>query len=74
MSNVDLETGHVRGGSMADWIRNTIMLTVLAVWAVFVIVTLARGREMDAVVWGTPAAAYFALNPTWKKGKQDGSS
>lgn len=57
---------------MADWVRNTIMLTVLAVWAVFVIVTLKRGDEVDAIVWGLPGACYFALNPVWKKGSKDG--
>lgn len=59
---------------MADWVRNAIMLTVLSVWAVFVIVTLARRDDVETVVWGLPGAVYFALNPTWKKGKQDGSS
>ncbi len=59
---------------MADWVRNTIMLTVLAVWAVFVIVTLTRGDDVDAIVWGLPGAVYFALNPTWKKGNKDGPS
>ena len=59
---------------MADWVRNTIMLTVLAVWTVFVIVTLARGGTVDAVVWALPGAVYFSLNPTWKKGSKDGPS
>ncbi len=57
---------------MADWIRNTVMLTVTAIWAVYVIVTLARGDDVDAIVWGLPGAVYFALNPTWKKGGKDG--
>ena len=57
---------------MADWIRNTVMLTVTVIWAVYVIVTLARGDDVDAIVWGLPGAVYFALNPTWKKGSKDG--
>ena len=58
---------------MADWIRNTVMLTVMIVWAVYVGVTLARGDDIDAIVWGLPGAVYFALNPSWKKGSKDGS-
>ena len=57
---------------MADWIRNTVMLTVTAIWSIYVIVTLARGDDVDAIVWGLPGAVYFALNPTWKKGSKDG--
>ena len=59
---------------MADWVRNTIMLTALAVWAVFVLVTLIRHDDVDAPVWGFPPAVYFAVNPSFKKGKQDGPS
>lgn len=59
---------------MADWVRNTIMLTAVAVWTVFVIVTLVRDDSVDAIVWGFPAALYFSLNPSFKKGKQDGPS
>ncbi len=59
---------------MADWIRNTVMLTVLVVWAVYVIAAVARGEvsDIDPVVWGAPTAMYFALAPTWKKGSKDG--
>lgn len=59
---------------MADWVRNTVMLVVLTVWAIYVAVTLLRGREVDPVVWGVVPAAYFALNPTLKKGTKDGPS
>jgi len=59
---------------MADWVRNTVLLTVLAIWAIYVVVTLARGRDVDPVVWGVVPAAYFALNPTLKKGNKDGPS
>jgi hypothetical protein len=62
------------GVAMADWVRNTVMLTVLAIWTVYVTVTLARGDDIDAIVWGVPATAYFALNPSWKKGSKDGPS
>lgn len=59
---------------MADWVRNTVMLVVLTVWAIYIAVTLARGEQVDAIVWGLPGAVYFALNPTWKKGSKDGPS
>jgi len=59
---------------MADWIRNTVMLGVLAVWGVYVLVTLGRGDTVEPVVWGVVPTAYFALNPTWKKAGKDGPS
>ena len=62
------------GVAMADWVRNTVMLTVLAIWAIYVAVTLIRGEDVDAIVWGLPGAVYFALNPSWKKGSKDGPS
>jgi hypothetical protein len=60
------------GVAVADWVRNTVMLTVMAIWSVYVAVTLIRGDDIDAIVWGLPGAVYFALNPTWKKGNKDG--
>jgi len=60
------------GVAVADWVRNTVMLTVMLVWSVYVAVTLIRGDDIDAIVWGLPGAVYFALNPTWKKGNKDG--
>ena len=58
---------------MADWVRNTVMLAGVAIWFVFVAVTLARGDDVDAIVWGFPGALYFAMNPTFKKkGGNDG--
>lgn len=65
---VDLQLGV----AVADWVRNTVMLAVMAIWSVYVAVTLARGDDIDAIVWGVPGAVYFALNPTWKKGNKDG--
>ena len=62
------------GVAVADWVRNTVMLTVLAIWAIYVAVTLIRGEDVDAIVWGLPGAVYFALNPSWKKGSKDGPS
>lgn len=59
------------GVAVADWVRNTVMLTVLAIWAVYVSVTLIRGGDVDAIVWALPASVYFALNPTFKKGSKD---
>lgn len=60
------------GGTVADWIRNTVMLTALAVWVIYVAVTLIRGGDIDAVVWGFPAAVYFSLNPGLRRGGKDG--
>ena len=65
---VDLQLGV----AVADWVRNTVMLTVMAVWTAYVIVTLTRGDDIPAIVWGLPGDVYFALNPTWKKGSKDG--
>ena len=62
------------GVAVADWVRNTVMLTVTAVWSIYVAVTLIRGDDIDAIVWGLPGAVYFALNPTWKKGSKDGQA
>lgn len=62
------------GVVVADWVRNTVMLSVIAIWSVFVAVTLVRGDDVDGIVWGVPGAVYFALNPTWKKGSKDGPS
>ena len=55
------------GVAMADWVRNTVMLAVVAIWSVFVAVTLLRGDDVDAIVWGVPGAVYFSLNPTFRK-------
>lgn len=60
------------GGTVDDWVRNTVMLTALAVWVVYVAVTLIRDGDIDAIVWGFPAAVYFSLNPTLKRGGKDG--
>lgn len=58
---------------MADWIKNTVMLTVLTIWVVFVIVSLARGADVPTIVWGLPVSMWFALNPSFrKKGGSDG--
>lgn len=64
------------GGVVDVWVRNTVMLTVLAVWAVFVVVLIARGEadNIPATVWGVPPAMYFALNPSFRKGDKDGQA
>lgn len=62
----------ILGGAVDDWVRNTVMLTALAVWVVYVAVTLIRGGDIDAIVWGFPAAVYFSLNPSLKRGGKDG--
>lgn len=62
------------GVAVADWVKNTVMLTVLVIWAVYVSVTLIRGGDVDAIVWGLPGAVYFSMNPTFKKGGKDGQN
>ena len=74
METADQCMEHLLGVAVADWVRNTVMLTVLAIWAIYIAVTLIRGDDVDAIVWGLPGAVYFALNPTWKKGSKDGPS
>lgn len=70
-----METCIDLGVAVADWVRNTVMLTALAIWTIYVIVTLARGEDIDAIVWGFPGAVYFSLNPVWKKrGSKDGQA
>jgi hypothetical protein len=58
---------------MAQWVKNLVVLVVLAVWATFMAVALVRGTPVDAIVWGVPSAVWFALNPTWpgRGGNQD---
>ena len=61
------------GVEVSDWIRNTVMLTGMVVWAAYVVVTLARGGDVEAIVWGFPGAVYFSMNPSFKKkGGNDG--
>jgi hypothetical protein len=62
------------GGVVDDWVRNTVMLTALAVWVIYVAVTLFRGGDINTVVWGFPCAVYFAMNPTLKRGGKDGQA
>lgn len=72
---MEAELAHSWGGvTVADWVRNTVMLTAIAVWAVFVLAATARGQISDipAIVWGVPGAVYFAMNPTLKRGGKDG--
>lgn len=74
METADQCIDHSLGVVVDDWVRNTVMLTVLGVWAVFVLVAVARGEvgDIPEIVWGLPPAAYFALNPTLKRGGKDG--
>ena len=65
---------HFLGVAVADWVRNTVMLTALAIWSIYVAVTLIRGNNIEAIVWGFPGAVYFAMNPSWKKGGRDGQA
>ena len=60
------------GVEVADWVRNTVMLTVMAIWATYITVTLIRGGDVPTIVWGLPGAVYFALEPSWKKSGRDG--
>lgn len=57
---------------MANWVKNTVMLVVLGVWATVVLTSLIRGTAPDPVTWGIPGGVYFALNPVLpgKKSKE----
>ena len=58
---------------MSSWVKNTVMLVVILVWATVVLTSLVRGILPDPVTWGIPGGVYFALNPTipWpKKGNE----
>lgn len=74
METADQCIDHSWGVAVDDWVRNTVMLTVLAVWAIFVLVAIARGevKDIPPIVWGLPAAVYFSLNPSLKRGGKDG--
>jgi hypothetical protein len=52
-----------------NWVKNTVMIVVIAVWTTVVITSLVRGIPPDPVTWGIPGGVYFALNPTipWNK-------
>lgn len=50
---------------MANWVKNTVMLVVLGVWAAVVLTSLFRGTLPDPVTWGIPGGVYFALNPSF---------
>jgi hypothetical protein len=72
METADQCIAQFLGVTVADWVRNTVMLTALAIWTVYVVVTLVRGEDIQAIVWGFPGAVYFAMNPTLKRGGKDG--
>lgn len=55
---------------MANWVKNTVMLVVLGVWATVVVTSLFRGILPDPVTWGIPGGVYFALNPQLPGRKQ----
>lgn len=59
---------------MASWVKNTVMLVVISVWAVVVLVSLVRGILPDPVTWGIPGGVYFALNPTLPARKKEGTA
>lgn len=52
---------------MAAWVRNCIMLVVLGVWALYMVVQLARGEEINLAVLGIVGAVYALLNPKFTK-------
>lgn len=48
---------------MSSWVKNGIMLTVVAVWGIVVLTSLFRGLTPDVTTWGIPGATYVLLNP-----------
>ncbi|HEX5543671.1 MAG TPA: hypothetical protein VFX60_19310 [Micromonospora sp.] len=48
---------------MPQWLRNLVMLVVLAAWLAVVIVTLIRGELPDPILLGVPGGLWLALNP-----------
>lgn len=50
---------------MAGWVKNLVVLVVLAVWSAFMAAALFRGTPVDAIVWAVPSTVWFALNPAW---------
>jgi len=59
---------------VAQWVKNTVMLVVIGVWAAVVIVSLFRGILPDPVTWGIPGGIYFALNPTLPTRKKESTA
>jgi hypothetical protein len=56
---------------MNDWVKNIVMLTALTAWAAYVGLSLIRGEQVEAVLWGVPGAIYFALNPSIPRRDKD---
>lgn len=57
---------------MAAWIRNLIVLVVMACWSAYILTSLIRGASIETSIWGVPGIVYFALNPQWKRGGKEG--
>lgn len=51
---------------MAEWIRNLIVLVVMACWCAYIIISLIRGNEIPQSVWPIPGIIYYALNPRFR--------
>lgn len=50
------------------------LLTVVTMWSAYIAVALFRNQGIDTVIWGVPGAAYFALNPVWRRPKNGAGS
>lgn len=48
---------------MAGWIKNALMLVFLGVWAVVILVHLARDKNVDPMIWPLPGGLWVLLNP-----------
>ena len=46
---------------MPGWVRVGIVVAVTAVWAAYMVVTLASGHTPDAVVWAVPGVTWAAV-------------
>lgn len=47
------------------------MLTVMGIWAIYIIVSLLRHDPIETLVWGLPGAVYFAINPVLRLPKSN---
>lgn len=57
---------------ISSWLRTTIVLALLGVWAAYVVVQLIRDRELDPLVWGVPGGFFLLLGPGLKGGNGHG--
>lgn len=45
------------------YIKNAVMVTVLIIWALYMITYLFRTTDPDPILWGLPSGVWVLLNP-----------